>query len=100
VGDFNNDGNLDYVIANLGNAATATIMLANGDGTFTAGATYSAGASPQAAVVADFNGYGNLDIAFANCSGTGVTVLLGNGDGTFTAAASQALAYASSIAVG
>ena len=100
VGDFNNDGNLDYVIANLAGASTATVMLGKGDGTFTKGASYSAGASPEGAVVADFNGDGNLDIAFANSSSSGVTVLLGNGDGTFTAAADPAVESASAIAVG
>ena len=105
VGDFNNDGNLDYLVASL-NTSTATIMLGNGSGTFTAatqgGQPYSppAGSSPEAAVVADFNGDGNLDIAFANSASNGVTVLLGNGDGTFTAAANPAVAYGAAIAVG
>ena len=89
VGDFNNDGNLDYVIANLDSPSTATIMVGNGNGTFTKGASYSAGAYPEGAVVADFNGDGYLDIAFANSSSSGVTVLLGKGDGTFTAAPSR-----------
>ena len=99
MGDFRNIGKLDYVVANVSNSATATIMLGNGDGTFTQGATYSAGDWPAGAVVADFNGDGNLDIAFANSSGNGVTILLGIGDGTFTAAATPPVAYAASIAV-
>lgn len=101
VGDFNNDGYLDYVVANLSNSATATVMLGNGNGTFTAQATtYSLAAYPEGAVVADFNGDGNLDIAFANSASNGVTILLGNGDGTFTLAASPAVSYAAAIAVG
>jgi hypothetical protein len=106
VGDFNNDGNLDYVVASLNSSATATIMLGNGNGTFTAategGQPYSpsVGSYPEGAVVADFNGDGNLDIAFANSASNGVTILLGNGDGTFTPAASPAVGYAASIAVG
>ena len=102
VGDFNNDGNLDYVVANQGASATATVMLGNGSGTFTAqSTTYPAGNSPEAAVVADFNGDGKLDIAFANASSNGVTILLGNGDGTFTSPASQpAITNAAAIAVG
>ncbi len=104
VGDFNNDGNLDYVVANLNPPATATIMLGNGNGTFTAvtagGAPYSVGSYPEGAVVADFNGDGNLDIAFANSASNGVTILLGNGDGTFMAAASPAVGFAGAIAVG
>ena len=102
VADFNNDGKPDFVVANQSSSATATIMLGSGDGTFAAqSTTYSAGASPEAAVVADFNGDGNLDIAFANLATNGVTILLGNGDGTFTSPALQpALGFASAIAVG
>jgi len=103
VGDFNNDGNLDYVVASL-NSAIATIMLGSGNGTFTAvttgGAPYSVNPNPEGAVVADFNGDGNLDIAFANSAGNGVTILLGNGDGTFTPAANPAVSFAAAIAVG
>src|SRR5208282_406278 len=103
VGDFNNDGNLDYVVASL-NPAIATIMLGSGNGAFTAvtagGAPYSVNPYPEGAVVADFNGDGNLDIAFANSAGNGVTILLGNGDGTFTPAASPAVSFGAAIAVG
>ena len=100
LGDFNNDGYPDYVIATLGSSSTATIMTGNGDGTFTKGASYAVGAYPQGVVVADFNGDGNLDLAFASSSATGVTILLGNGDGTFTTGAVPALTWAASIAVG
>ncbi len=103
VGDFNNDGNLDYVVASL-NPAIATIMLGSANGTFTAvtagGAPYSVNPYPEGAVVADFNGDGNLDIAFANSAGTGVTILLGNGDGTFTPAGNPAVSFGAAIAVG
>ena len=105
AGDFNNDGNLDYVVASL-NTSAATIMLGNGSGTFIAatqgGQPYlpSVGSSPEGAVVADFNGDGNLDIAFADSASNGVTVLLGNGDGTFTAAPSPAVGFGAAIAVG
>ena len=54
LGDFNNDGYPDYVIATLGSSSTATIMTGNGDGTFTKGASYAVGAYPQGVVVADF----------------------------------------------
>jgi hypothetical protein len=100
VGDFNNDGYPDYVIATLGSSSTATIMTGNGDGTFTKGASYAVGAYPQGVVVADFNGDGNLDLAFASSSTTGVTILLGKGDGTFTTGTAPALTWAASIAVG
>ena len=100
TGDFNNNGLLDYIVITQGGSSKATVMLGNGDGTFTKGATYSAGSYPVGVVTADFNGDGNLDIAIGNSSGSGVTVLLGNGDGTFTAAASPAVSYAAGLTVG
>lgn len=99
AGDFNNDGLLDYAIANQGSTSNALVMLNNGSGTFSQNATtYSVGSFPQGAVVADFNGDGNLDIAFAG--GSGLTVLLGKGDGTFTSVTAPDLMYAAGIAVG
>src|SRR5579859_1897164 len=50
---------------------------------------YSAGSSPNAIAVADFNGDGKLDVAVADYGNPstgdngGISVLLGNGDGTF-----------------
>jgi trimeric autotransporter adhesin len=86
-GDFNGDGNLDLAIAN-GNSNTATILLGNGNGTFTAAASPATGNSPSSLAVGDFNGDGKLDLAVTNATDNTVTMLLGNGDGTFKAAAS------------
>jgi len=97
VGDFNGDGIPDLAVANeCGTdpacrfAGTVTILLGNGDGTFTATATSPAtGGFPVSIAVADFNGDGILDLAVANNGSNTVTVLLGNGDGTFTATATS-----------
>ncbi len=90
VGDFNGDGILDLAVANLGEPTgdgTVTVLLGNGDGTFTATATSPAtGEWPDSIEVGDFNGDGIPDLAVANEDSNTVTVLLGNGDGTFTAA--------------
>jgi Big-like domain-containing protein/VCBS repeat protein len=95
TGDFNSDGVPDLVAINYcgsdttcGSPGTVTILLGNGDGTFTATPTSpTTGKQPQALVVGDFNGDGKQDLAVANSSDNSVTILLGNGDGTFSAAA-------------
>jgi uncharacterized repeat protein (TIGR01451 family) len=111
VGDFNHDGKLDLAVTNTcGDVAgcnlasshgTVTVLLGNGDGTFTAtSASPSTGIAPESIVAADLNGDGQLDLAVVNGCGNAldpsgqcvedgtVTILLGNGDGTFTPAAS------------
>ncbi|HEV2348299.1 MAG TPA: choice-of-anchor D domain-containing protein [Terriglobia bacterium] len=88
VGDFNGDGKPDLAVPNSG-SNTISILLGNGNGTFTAAATSPAtGSTPFQAAVGDFNGDGKLDLAVANFGSNTLTILLGNGDGTFTAAAS------------
>ena len=82
VGDFNHDGKPDLAITNY-YAATVSIMLGNGDGTFQSPVTYATGNLPNQLVTADFNGDGNLDLAVANDDSDSVSVLLGNGNGTF-----------------
>jgi hypothetical protein len=79
--DFNGDGIPDLVI--LGND-TISVLLGNGDGTFT-GAPSPSNDLPGAIAVGDFNGDGIPDLAVAPAFDEGTTeVLLGNGDGTFT----------------
>jgi Bacterial Ig-like domain (group 3)/FG-GAP-like repeat/FG-GAP repeat len=83
VGDFNGDGIPDLVTANQANT-TATVMLGNGDGTFTFKSSLTVGNGPSFIAVYDFNGDGIPDLAVASSEDANVTVLLGNGDGTFT----------------
>ena len=91
VGDFNGDGIPDLAVANTGSTFAyeyfLTILLGNGDGTFTATATTRTGAYPSSIAVGDFNGDGIADLAVTDYVYDNATILLGNGDGTFTATA-------------
>ncbi len=87
TGDFNSDGILDLAVANAKDN-TVSILLGNGDGTFTqaSGSPVSVGAFPFFVAVADFNGDGFADVAVSNESDSTVSILLGHGDGTFVEA--------------
>jgi len=85
AGDFNGDGKLDLAIPNSGDN-TVSILLGNGNGTFTTKSTSATGSLPYAVAAGDFNGDGKLDLAvanFANSLSSTVSIFLGNGDGTF-----------------
>jgi trimeric autotransporter adhesin len=88
VGDFNGDGILDLAVThNIGGATGwggVRILLGVGDGTFVKGQDFNAGQTPNAILVADFNGDGKLDLATANAGGS-MSILRGHGDGTFAA---------------
>ncbi|HEY6269889.1 MAG TPA: Ig-like domain repeat protein [Candidatus Acidoferrum sp.] len=115
--DFNGDGKIDLAILNTcGTGAggcfpqaapqgpgTVTILLNNGDGTFTISPTaLTTGNIPYALAAADLNSDGVIDLVVANQSSNNLTILMGNGDGTFTpATASPATGNApSAIAIG
>ena len=93
LGDFNNDGKLDAVIAASGSqkypGSGLAVSLGKGDGTFTSGPSSPIllGTSLTALVAADFNGDGKLDLAVTDSATNVVMILLGNGDGTFGSSA-------------
>ena len=100
TGDFNGDGKLDLIVANLG-SNDISVLLGNGDGTFQAAVNYGAGSGPRSIGVGDFNGDGKLDLAVVNTNGNNVSVLLGNGDGTFQPAVNYAAGSGGqSVAIG
>jgi len=91
--DFNGDGVVDLVVSNFYDGAgnTLTVLLGNGDGTFSeaSGSPLTTEAGPFFLAVADLNGDGFVDISVSNLGdmdGTTVEIFLSNGDGTFTSA--------------
>jgi hypothetical protein len=88
AGDFDGDTNLDIAIANYyGNSLT--ILLGNGDGTFSeaAGSPITVGTIPRAIATGYLNGDAHIDLAVTILGNNTIPILLGNGDGTFAAAA-------------
>ena len=90
--DFNGDGILNLAVADQGTNAIS-ILLGNGDGTFTATmqSTITAGLGANWLVAGDFNEDGNVDLAVANVSDSGtsgVSIFFGDGTGAFTLHAS------------
>jgi len=82
AGDFNGDGILDLVITN---GTTFSVLLGNGDGTFTLKTGQPVSAQTNIALTtADFNADGKLDLAVVDSANV-VSIYLGNGDGTFQA---------------
>jgi uncharacterized repeat protein (TIGR01451 family) len=100
LGDFNNDNKQDQAdfifvpckgLFCKGGTTYVGIVLGNGDGTFQppqlfppGGYAWLPGGDVQITGISpgDFNGDGNLDVAFINFGTSGFRVLLGKGDGT------------------
>jgi FG-GAP-like repeat len=54
-----------------------TVLLGNGDGTFTAAASHSTIKHPFPIAVGDFNGDGKLDLAISSFDSNAITILSG-----------------------
>jgi len=86
TGEFDtvNNTNADLVVTNSTDN-TVSILLGNGDGTFTTQSVFATGKGPSGVATSDFNGDAKADLAVTNQTDSTVSILLGNGDGTFLA---------------
>jgi hypothetical protein len=77
--DLNGDGRLDLVVTD--ESGSVSIFLNDGGGKFhsPAGSPFAAGHMPNDVAIADFNGDGKPDLAFANHEVHALTILLGDG---------------------
>jgi hypothetical protein len=89
VGDFNGDGNPDLAVTSPNqNTGVVTVLLGNGDGTFSPSAiSPTVGDGPNYAAVGDFNGSGVSELAVANQPSNAVAVFLSGASATATASA-------------
>ena len=86
VSDFNKDGDLD--LAALSNTETVSVMLNNGDDTFSDPALIpvpdeNGGTTEVNLTTGDMNGDGNVDLLVTHHLEGNVAIVPGNGDGTF-----------------
>ena len=95
VGDFNNNGTLDVAVAMGNGVSNVSILLGDGQGSFSAPASFLAPADQI--VAADFNNDGKLDLAIV---GNATQIRLGNGAGQFTAAPCSVSSNSGGLAAG
>ena len=82
VGNFNG-GAPDLAVANEG-SNNVSILLGNGFGQFTAGASVPVGSLPSSVVVGRFNADSFDDLAVASVGDDNIAIRLGDGSGGFT----------------
>ncbi len=89
TGDFNKDNKIDVATSNT-NSNNVSVLLGNGNGTFSLATTFAVGTKPEGIAVADIDKDGNLDLAVANLGSNTGSILLGTGAGSFGPAQSIA----------
>jgi hypothetical protein len=82
TGDLNHDSFTDLVTTNIA-SNTLSILLGNGDGTFTDQVQLHVCQEPRALAMGDFNEDEHADVALACSGGDEIALLLGHGDGKF-----------------
>ena len=95
VGDFNQDGRPDFMVANGDALAnTLVVFLNQGSGTFAKGIASPALTGPCSDTLGDFNRDGILDLAVTSIELGQVGIHLGKGNGTFKAPLAVSVAAA------
>ncbi len=84
VGDMDNDGKADLVVANKG-SNNVSVLLNTGSDSFSAATSLSVGTSPASVVLIDQDTDGNLDMLIANQGSDNLALRRGTGSGGFTA---------------
>lgn len=80
LGDFNLDQIQDMATSNwCGASGNVTVLLGNGDGSFTIDGPYATDDSPVAVATGDFNEDGRQDLATANWFAASISILLNQG---------------------
>ncbi len=82
LGDLNQDGNLDAVMANP-ESDNIAVLLGNGEGIFEPAVNYTVGDGPSSVEVVTLAGDNIPDLIVANTLSDDISVLLGVGDGSF-----------------
>lgn len=82
--DFNGDGKMDLATADYNNSKVS-VLLGNGNGTFSTILDFVTGVNPITIISADFNGDGHPDIATPDEGLDSISILLGDGTGGMSA---------------
>ena len=73
--DFDGDGHPDSAVVNNADG-TVSVLPGAGDGSLSAGPTFTVGSGPDSVAVGDFNNDGRPDIVVANRNDNNVSVLM------------------------
>ncbi|PCI82488.1 MAG: hypothetical protein COB20_00460 [SAR86 cluster bacterium] len=91
TGDMNADGLMDVTIGTR-TSNELTVLLSNGDGSFTESDRVAANGDPWMLAAGDIDRDGDVDIAAVNANSKSLTVFMGSGSGSLTSMVSYSLA--------